>query len=255
MGRVAALYRYPLQGCGGQPLTHANITAWDGFPFDRIIGLVEEIKRKTIDGEQVIHKLRGDIMLLHLNSHYDPATKELSLYNGPTCLVTARLPDEDDIIANQLARLLGYEHHHTLTCGYKMGCDLLPATSKQQKPLIKGAYKKTAISIINRASVAALSTAMGVAIDETRFRANIYIDNLPPFAEWHWLGKTMPLGPLLIQPIERTTRCNIVEINPKSGTRDLDLLNQLLYHYQHKDMGIYAEVIKGGSLTIGDTLG
>ena len=58
-----------------------------------------------------------------------------------------------------------------------------------------------AVSIINLASVRALAEAAGTAIDPLRFRANLYIDGLPAWAEFESLGARWRVG-------EASSRCS-----------------------------------------------
>src|SRR5258708_7965214 len=50
------------------------------------------------------------------------------------------------------------------------------------------------VSLINRASIAALEAAMGAPVDPLRFRANIYFDGAPAWSEHSWVGSELALG-------------------------------------------------------------
>ncbi|MDP7344956.1 MAG: MOSC domain-containing protein, partial [Alphaproteobacteria bacterium] len=45
------------------------------------------------------------------------------------------------------------------------------------------------VSLINLASVDALSKVVGRTVDPLRFRANIYFQGAPAWAEFEWLGR------------------------------------------------------------------
>ncbi|MGI9393180.1 MAG: hypothetical protein ACR2OY_00900 [Boseongicola sp.] len=49
------------------------------------------------------------------------------------------------------------------------------------------------------------------------------------------------------------TRCKATMANPDTGRRDLDTLG-LLDDLGHQEFGVYAEVIEGGTLSVGDAV-
>ena len=110
-----------------------------------------------------------------------------------------------------------------------------------------------AVSIINLDSVEAFSKTIGHAIDPKRFRGNIHISGLTPFAELETVGQEIAIGSARLKVVMRTKRCPATKVNLSTGERDLDTPALIHEHYGHKDMGIYAEVIEGGSVSPGDT--
>ncbi len=253
---VVALYRYPLQGAQGQAIDRLDLKAYSPPPFDRVMGIVEKIINILPDNQQqAIYKLRTDRAILTLRCHYDEEAKMLEVYHDNQLRVRATLPNEDHLVADYVAKLLGYDGSvHPLSLAYKND-DSLFGEDIKKGPAIVGAYKKTAISLINLHSVRALATrAQEATVDEKRFRANIYIDNMPPFEELTLLGKKIQCGSAILQVIERTARCAITEVNPTTGQRDFPTLKHLKNNYQHLDMGVYAEIIHPGVIKGGDSL-
>ncbi len=49
-------------------------------------------------------------------------------------------------------------------------------------------------------------------------------------------------------------RCAATNVDPESGQRDLNIPLSLQQGFQHADTGIYAEVVYGGVVAIGDEL-
>jgi MOSC domain-containing protein YiiM len=43
-------------------------------------------------------------------------------------------------------------------------------------------------------------------------------------------------------------------VNPVSAERDINLPNEIKNHYGHLDLGVYAQVIKSGLISIDDRL-
>ncbi|MGI9461362.1 MAG: MOSC domain-containing protein [Alphaproteobacteria bacterium] len=252
---ITDLYRYPLQGTQGQTMPQLILTPLSPPPYDRVFGIVEEIKKISPVGEQIIHKLRGDKKLLSLCSHYDETTKILKIYQQDKLLLKAALPKEDQKLADVIAKFLGFQTiKHPLSIGYKSDPSLFGGFL-HGRAVIAGAYKKTAISIINHNSLRDFAKKIGEKnIDKRRFRANIYIDNLESFTELSWVGRDIKCGKAILRAIERTARCAITEINPDNAMRDFSTLTHLKKNYQHLDMGIYAEIINGATISIGDEL-
>jgi uncharacterized protein YcbX len=54
--------------------------------------------------------------------------------------------------------------------------------------------------------------------------------------------------------LKRIVRCAATEVDPDTGIRDLEIPRTLMKTYGHADCGVYAEVIAGGPIAIGDTV-
>ena len=59
---------------------------------------------------------------------------------------------------------------------------------------------------------------------------------------------------LRLKLTRRTVRCAATNVDPATGLRDLDIPWTLDAHLGHRDCGIYADVIAGGALEVGDVL-
>ena len=54
--------------------------------------------------------------------------------------------------------------------------------------------------------------------------------------------------------MKRITRCAAVNVDPETAARDLDIPPTLMRRLGHNECGIYAEVIAGGAIAVGDTI-
>jgi len=109
------------------------------------------------------------------------------------------------------------------------------------------------ISIINLASVRVLAQAAGISVNPLRFRANLYIDGIEPWAEMDWVGKTLYQtdgAALLGQKITR--RCPAINVNPENAERDCDLNRILMEKFGHPNCGIYMKVTGDGQIAVDD---
>jgi uncharacterized protein YcbX len=110
------------------------------------------------------------------------------------------------------------------------------------------------VSLINRASIAALEADMGVAVDPLRFRANVYFEGTPAWSELDWIGSEIALGAARLRVVSPITRCAATQVNPVTAERDLDIVAALKRAFGHTYMGIYAEVVTAGEIAVGAVL-
>jgi hypothetical protein len=111
-----------------------------------------------------------------------------------------------------------------------------------------------AISVINLASVRALEEATGSSVHPLRFRANIYLDGVPPWAELDWIGRDVEIGGIRFRGARRTRRCAAINVNPETGARDANLPKAITQIVGHTDLGIYLEVLSDGVCSVGDAV-
>lgn len=117
-----------------------------------------------------------------------------------------------------------------------------------------------AVSIINLESVRDLERRTGLQIDPRRFRANVYVDGLPPFSELELVdepfetGAEVRLGDVRATAVLNTRRCAATEVNPTSALRDIPIPRLLMEHYGHTDIGVYVSLDSAGLLRPGDVV-
>lgn len=110
------------------------------------------------------------------------------------------------------------------------------------------------VSILGLGSLKALSQKAGRPLDPRRFRGNLWLDNLDPWHEFELVGKTIRIGDTELYVRERITRCRATQANPDTGLADVDTLGLLNEGWDHQDFGVYAEVVSGGTISIGDAV-
>jgi len=108
------------------------------------------------------------------------------------------------------------------------------------------------VSIINQASVRDLEQRLGKSLDPLRFRANLYVDGWPAWAENDWTGRRIDLGGVETAVFKPITRCAAPGVDPSTAIRDLDIPAELFRLYGHPNCGIYVQVKQGGVVREGD---
>ena len=105
---------------------------------------------------------------------------------------------------------------------------------------------------MNESSHRAVSQKLGRPLETERWRGNIWFDGMAPWEEFDWIGKKVRVGGTLLAVHERIERCMHTTANPQTGARDADTLGALEQGWDHRDFGVYAEVIEGGPIAVGD---
>jgi uncharacterized protein YcbX len=110
------------------------------------------------------------------------------------------------------------------------------------------------VSIINLASVRALENMVDHPVHPLRFRANLYVEGWPAWHESDLLDQTITIGETRLKVVKRITRCAAVNVDPDTAARDLAIPQALMRRFGHTECGIYAEVIAGGAIAVGDAI-
>jgi len=108
------------------------------------------------------------------------------------------------------------------------------------------------VSLASLSSNAALSDRVGMDLSPRRWRANFWIDGLDAWQEFDWVGQVLEIGEAQITVREPIVRCLATAANPDTGVRDADTLGALESGWGHRTFGVYCEVIKGGTVSLGD---
>ena len=104
------------------------------------------------------------------------------------------------------------------------------------------------VHVVNLASVREMERGLGRPIDPLRFRANLYLEGLTPWAEFGWLDKELRIGEARLSVFARTSRCEATNVDPATGARDMAIPAHLMRTWGHQDFGIYAKISSGGEI-------
>jgi uncharacterized protein YcbX len=254
-GTIAAIYRYPVKGLSPERLERVRLTPGECLPEDRRFAIALASTRFDPARPEWLSKTRfvmlmRDEKLAGLDTRFDAETGELTIAQEGAIAVRARItePAGCRAVGAFLDDFLGEEVERPLRVVESPGHAFADA---RRKP---NATTDKYVSLINRASIAALEKAMAAPVDPLRFRANFYFDGVPAWDELNWLGSEITVGGAHLRVIAAITRCAATQVNPATAERDLDIPAALQQHFGHNLMGIYAEVAKGGETGLGDEL-
>ncbi|WEK49270.1 MAG: MOSC domain-containing protein [Candidatus Kaistia colombiensis] len=247
MAQIASLYRYPVKGFSAEALDQAALRPRHRFDADRVYAI--ENGPSGFDPAAPGHQPKAKFLCLMKNARlaglrtrFDPATHVWSI-DGHGAPFGADLSDPAGRAATEafLTDFMRDERRGPLKVLSAPG----HAFTDVGKPYI---------SFINLASVAAVAELVGHAVDPLRFRAKIYLDGLAPWQELNLVDREATVGAVRVRFAKRIQRCAATNVNPGTAARDLDIPGALLRNLDHMDCGIYADVIEGGKLGLGDRL-
>ena len=245
-GHVAALRRYPVKGLSPEDLDAVAIEPGRQIAGDRAFAIENGPSGFDPDAPRKLPKTRflclmRNARLASLRTSFDETTGRLVVEADGETALTADLRDSAgrDEAERWFADFMGEEARGALKVLPAPGTHTFSDTSKG------------VVSIINRASVAAIEDFCGAPVDPLRFRGNVDIEGFAPWEELDWVGRTLTIGDVPFRVIDRTVRCAATEVDPTTAARDLAIPKALMRRLGHADCGVYAEALKPGRIERG----
>lgn len=239
--RLAHICRHPIKAYGREMLASVRLSAQEGLPFDREWAVAHEAAKLAPGWNPCMNFTRGakSPALMAITARLDEAARRVTL-SHPEAGEIEVAPDED---ADQ-ARLITWAE------------TLVPDGRARPAAVFRAGVALTdsdfpSVSVLSLSSLAALSARMGFDLSIHRWRANLWLEGADPWAEWGWIGQRFRLGGTLLEVVERITRCSATTVDPETGKVQGDTLAALEAGYGHRDFGVYARVIDGGEIALG----
>ncbi|MCL4868916.1 MAG: MOSC domain-containing protein [Anaerolineae bacterium] len=235
IGRVKAIYRYPVKSMRGESLAEAGL-GWYGLDGDRRFAFIRGDQVNSgfpwLTGRQIPE------MIQYRARFTDPS----DLLNSGVEVVTPR----GRVLAVDSRELL-----QELTYGYGREVQFLK--------LKRGLFDSLPLSLMSTATADALSQATGQPVDVRRFRQNIILETFSgqPFAEEGWLDGVLTFGGRPDAPRirlnRRIERCTMITLDPDNSQKRPDLLRHIA-QTRANCIGIHATPERLGTLRVGDTV-
>ncbi len=240
--QLTDIARYPIKGIGCEALQSVTLQPASPLPGDRAWAL--------------LHRNAAD------SDDWQPRGNFLVVAHGPNLAPIVARSHSDGSLTLTHPRRAPLRFQPRAEGGRLMDWlgDLWPETQPAARRLVRAPAQGMAdngvaqLSIMTHASLRDLSQQVGQDLDPRRFRGNLWLDGLAPWAEFDLVGHHIRIGQVELHVTDRIERCRATEANPETGERDVQTVRALHQHWGHRDFGIYATVTQGGTLTPGDRL-
>ena len=244
--KLAAIYRYPVKGLSPQRLDRVALQVGETLPYDRAWaiengpGRFDEQAPKYLPKISFLMLMRNE-RLASLETEFDEETEVLTVRRAGR-----------QVARGQLGTTLGRRMLEQFFAAYmKDSLRGAPRILHASGHSFSDVAAKC-VHIVNLATVAEVERAAGREIDPLRFRANLYLDGVPAWTEFKWIGKVLQIGSVSLKVFDRTTRCDATNVDPKTGARDMAIPATLQRRWSHSDFGVYAKVVTDGEIADGD---
>lgn len=246
--QIVSLFRYPVKGLSAQALPVLKLAPGETVPFDRAYAIENGPGRFDPDNPRYLPKvnflmLMRNERLAALKTEFDEDSQTLTVFR-----------DGKQVARGQLATKLGRQMLEQFFAAY-MKEDL------KGPPRIVSApghsfsdVSEKCLHLVNLATVRDLERTVGAPLDPVRFRANVYFDGAEPWEEKKWLGQVLKVCDVSLKVFKETVRCDATNVNPATAQRDTAIPPTLQRTFGHACVGIYAKVIAGGQIALGDEI-
>lgn len=244
--QVSALWRHPIKSHGRESIDSIDLIAGQTMPWDRTWAVTHEATQPSAtDGGWVsCHNFMIGTRtpgLAGLWAELDTENRRVTLRHASL----GELSFHPDDSADQI-RFLDWI------------VPLCPANRSRPTGIVSAGSRGMtdsdypSLSIMTTASHRAVAAPLGGVLEPERWRGNIWLDGTAPWEEFDWIGHEVRIGDAVLRVEEPIRRCAHTTANPHTGARDADTLGTLERNFGHQDFGVYARVIEGGTVRIGD---
>lgn len=244
--RVARIFRYPVKGLGPESLDSVELTEGQTLPGDRAFALAHGSSHwsSTEPGwrpkSDFVTLLRVE-KLARLGVSWDVKGGVLTILRDGKAVARG----DPKTIAG---RVILEQFFSAFLSGEARGPLRVASAPGQALTDVPNPF----VSLINQASVNDLERVVRTDVDPVRFRGNLLLEGVGPWREFEWVGREVTLGKARLRIAERIGRCGATHVNPERATRDVNVLQSLMDGFGHTQMGVYAEVVAGGRVAVGD---
>lgn len=245
--RLAHIRRHPIKTIGGEGLAATTLAPARRLPGDREWAVLTEAgERHAGEAGEPDRWLPKSCFLRGVASAPLQAVSG-GWRDGRIALSHPDRPQIEINPANEGAQLIDWLR------------PLWPETAPAPTRLVRGAaiwtdQKWPWISILSLSSLAELESRTGQPLGIDRWRGNLWVEGWEPFAERALIGQVIHVGAVELRVTAHIGRCEATSASTETGRRDIDMLATLDRLYGHTDFGIFAEVVEGGRIAIGDAV-
>jgi uncharacterized protein YcbX len=206
--RLSQIWRHPIKGIGAERLDHVGLKIDRPLPMDRAWAVLEQGGESGEGWRACRNFVRGakGPSLMAITARLDGDTIHLAHPDRPDLTITPGTEAAAVALLSWLKPIYPEDRRPPRhSSAPDMGMSDAPFAS---------------VSILNEASLRALSQKIGKPLDPRRFRGNLWLDGLAPWEEFDLVGKRLRIGEAEFDIVEPIGRCRATEANPDTGRRD-----------------------------------
>ncbi len=241
---VDGIYRYPVKGLTGQRIPRVDLRPGTGIPHDRRFAISNGHSRPPGDGawtaRAAFFHLAKNADLTQIGVTFDG--HELAVQHPQLGQLSISVDQPESITQASAA----------LATWFKDGAHGSARLVQARRGYWDG--EQATLSLINLDTVTDLAAQAGHDLDPLRFRANIYLSGLAAWEEFNLVNRRIRIGDAELEILRPIDRCRATSVNPATGEVDVNLPALLGSRYGHIYCGLYARVVKAGSLAPGQQL-
>ena len=233
IGRIEALFRYPVKSMAGERLDEAQL-GFHGVAGDRRLALR---RKRANTGFPWLTASRLSELVLFTPLRREPNPFELATH--------VRTPEgrELEVFGDELAADIERRHGEPVEMMF----------------LKNGIFDDAGVSIITDETVREVTAGAGVGAEVRRFRPNLLVrpTESRPYQEGDWVGGTLVFGDADDAPrvsvTLRDVRCSVINVDPDSAERNPEVLKTVA-RANDTVAGVYGTVVRKGALAVGQPI-
>jgi uncharacterized protein YcbX len=241
LGRINAIFRYPVKSMAGESLDVARL-GWHGIEGDRRLAF------RRLDDKSGFPWLTASKLpqlLLYKPFRLDNNANSKDGEQFPTHVCT---PDGREY------ELRSDELREEVSSRYGSDVELMN--------LKHGIFDESPVSVISLGTVHSVARESGRGVDSCdlrRFRPNVVIEtnSAEPFEDDRWVGRTLMFGEensgAAIGVTMRDERCVMVNFDPDTAEKDSEVMKTVV-RLNENYAGVYGTVVRTGELRLGQVV-
>lgn len=245
---VVSLYRYPIKGLSPQKLDCISVKPGETVPGDRAYAIENGPGRFDPENPRYLPKINFLMLMRNerlaaLQTDFDETTQTLTISRGGK-----------QITQGTLTTKLGRQIIEQFIAAYMKGELKGPPRIVSAPDHSFSDMAAKCLHLVNLATVRDLESAAGKPLHPLRFRANVYFEGAEPWQEKRWLERHISIGAVRLKVFAETVRCDATNVNPETAERDATIPPTLQRVFGEPCLGIYARVVDGGDIRLGDRI-
>ena len=234
VGRINAIFRYPVKSMAGELLDAARL-GWHGIDGDRRLAF------RRLNDKSGFPWLTASKLPQLLR--YQPFGRDG--HHAEPLPTHVRTPDGKEY------ELRSHELREDVSNRYGSEVELMN--------LKQGIFDEASVSVISLSTVTGIERECGRELDIRRFRPNLVIetDSVEPFAEDIWVGRNLMFGEgdsaAAVRVTLKDERCVMVNLDPDTAESDARVMKTVV-RLNENYAGVYGTVVRAGELRVGQVV-